>query len=240
MPNTFADKVIFITGSAGNIGQAVVRRFANEGARLALAEHNLERLNTFTASLGLNADKHLNLVGDVTDITSVQGMIQQCVSHFGTLDIAVHTVGGYAAGQPVHEAGIEVWDKMMALNAKSTYVVCGQVAKYLVEREQGGKIITILARNAGQGTANAGAYSASKAAAQRIVESMSAELRTYGINVNGIMPANIDTPQNREAMPDANFDTWVTPDDIASTVRFLASHEANAINGASVPIFGCT
>ena len=240
MTSNFSERVIVVAGAAGNVGQAIVQQFAGAGAKLALAEYDVKRLDYLPQSLPLDSSNSMRVMVDASNIESVQQMVEQVIHHFGKIDVLVHTVGGYAAGQPVHESGIEVWDKMIALNARSTYIVTGQVAKHMVERDAGGKIITILARNALQGMVNAGAYSASKAAAQRIVESMAAELRTRGINVNGIMPGNIDTPQNREAMPDADYDTWVTTEDIANLVMFLASDKSNAINGASIPIYGCT
>ncbi|PJF41324.1 MAG: 3-oxoacyl-ACP reductase [Phototrophicales bacterium] len=240
MSNRFENQVIMVTGASGNVGRSMVQHFHNEGGKIVLVEHRQERLDEITEALDLDPATCQGFTADVTDAESVNQLVMQAVEHFGKIDILVHTVGGYAAGQPVHEAGVDVWDRMMALNAKSVYIVAGRVAKYMVERGTGGKIITILARNAEQGTANAGAYSASKAAAQRIIESMAAELRTIGINVNAIMPSNIDTPQNRAAMPDADYETWVTAEDIAHTAMFLASQQANAINGASVPVYGCT
>ncbi|RMF80704.1 MAG: SDR family oxidoreductase [Chloroflexi bacterium] len=240
MSKRFENQVIMVTGASGNVGRSMVQHFHNEGGKIVLVEHRQERLDEITEALDLDPATCQGFTADVTDAESVNQLVMQAVEHFGKIDILVHTVGGYAAGQPVHEAGVDVWDRMMALNAKSVYVVAGRVAKYMVERGTGGKIITILARNAEQGTANAGAYSASKAAAQRIIESMAAELRTIGINVNAIMPSNIDTPQNRAAMPDADYETWVTTEDIAHTAMFLASQQANAINGASVPVYGCT
>ena len=240
MTDRFADKVVMITGASGNVGHTILEGFASQGAKLILVDRHPERLQEQIAELPIDAADCLPLTADVTDVDDVDRLVQQSLAYFGRIDILVHTVGGFAAGQPVHEAGIEVWDRMMALNARSVYIVAGRVAQHLIERDQGGKIITILARNALQGTKNAGAYSASKAAAQRVIESMSAELRTRGINVNAIMPGNIDTPQNRAAMPDADYDTWVTTTDIANAVMFLASSEANAINGASLPVYGCT
>ena len=82
------------------------------------------------------------------------------------------------------------------------------------------------------------AYSAAKSAVIRLTESMAAELGIDNINVNCILPGTIDTPQNREAMPKADFNRWVTPEALAEVILFLASESAAPINGAAIPVAG--
>ena len=83
-----------------------------------------------------------------------------------------------------------------------------------------------------------GAYIASKAAVERLTETMDAELREHGINVNCVLPGTLDTPQNRAAMPDADPARWVTPADLAAVILFLASDAARAVHGAALPVTG--
>jgi NAD(P)-dependent dehydrogenase (short-subunit alcohol dehydrogenase family) len=105
--------------------------------------------------------------------------------------------------------------------------------------EQGrGKIVNISARAARQGAAKMGPYIASKTVVMRITETLSEELKEKGINVNCVMPSTIDTPQNRESMPDADFEKWVTPEAMADVLMFLASDAARAIHGAALPVSG--
>jgi len=101
-----------------------------------------------------------------------------------------------------------------------------------------GKIINTASRAAMGGDANNAAYSVSKTAVVRLTESMAAELKDAGINVNCIMPGMIDTPQNRAAMPKADFGKWVSPEALADVILFLASDAARAINGAAIPVYG--
>ncbi len=108
----------------------------------------------------------------------------------------------------------------------------------MVARGQGGKIVVIAAKSALKGSAKNAAYSASKSAVLRIVESMALELRDQGINVNAVLPSIIDTPQNRADMPNADPAKWVTPDDLADTILFLCSDAAAKINGASIEVYG--
>ena len=86
--------------------------------------------------------------------------------------------------------------------------------------------------------ANMGAYIAAKGAVIRLTETMSAELRSKGVNVNCVMPSIIDTPENRGAMPDADPNAWVSPEQLANVILFLCSEEASAVHGACIPVVG--
>jgi NAD(P)-dependent dehydrogenase (short-subunit alcohol dehydrogenase family) len=89
-----------------------------------------------------------------------------------------------------------------------------------------------------KGSARMGAYAAAKAAVLRLTESMSAELKSANIQVNCVLPGTIDSPQNRQAMPDADISKWVTPEQVAQAILFLSSPEADAITGAALPVYG--
>lgn len=234
----FEDKVAMVTGATGNLGQAAVRAFADEGAKVVVVGRSEDELNKLIGELGGDSSRFLAGPADVGDPASIDALIQNVVARFGQIDVLAHTVGGFAAGQPIHEAGVDVWDKMMNLNAKTVYVTCGRVAQHMVEKGVQGKIVAILSKHAYAGSAKSGAYSASKAAAQRVLESMAAELGGKGITVNGIVPAMIDTPQNRASSPNADYSKWVKPEEIADAILFLTSDAARSINGASLNMYG--
>jgi NAD(P)-dependent dehydrogenase (short-subunit alcohol dehydrogenase family) len=103
---------------------------------------------------------------------------------------------------------------------------------------QGGRIVNIGAGAALRAGAGMGAYAASKAGVLRLTEALADELKDRGITVNAILPGIIDTPQNRNDMPDADFSRWVQPADIAAVILFLASRAAMAVTGASIPVTG--
>jgi NAD(P)-dependent dehydrogenase (short-subunit alcohol dehydrogenase family) len=102
----------------------------------------------------------------------------------------------------------------------------------------GGRIINVGSRAGVRGERNASLYSASKAAVMRLTESLAAESKEAGINVNCVLPGLIDTPPNRAAMPEADHARWVTPESIAAVILFLASDAARDISGASIPVYG--
>jgi NAD(P)-dependent dehydrogenase (short-subunit alcohol dehydrogenase family) len=235
MTSEFVSKVALVTGASGNLGQAVSRRLAAGGARLVLVDRAADRLEALAATL---SSDNMTATADLADAAAVDGLIAQVEARYGQIDILAHTVGGFTMGTPVHETPDDVWDKMFALNVRPIYTTCGRVAQHMIERAVPGKIVMVLARAALEGSKNAAAYTASKAAAQRIMQSMALELRDRGINVNGVLPSIIDTPPNRESMPNADFSKWVTTDDIANAIAFLASDEARSLHGVSLEVYG--
>lgn len=206
----FTKKVVVITGAAGNLGEAVVRRYMEEGANLILVDRAKDRLSKMYPKLVKTKNHWLANQIDATNEDAIAKMMSTGIEKFGKIDILVNTVGGFSAGVPLHETPIKTLDFMFNLNAKSLFIACKAVIPYMIIQE-GGKIINVAARPGVKGMKNTAAYSAAKSAVIRLTESMSAELRTSGINVNCILPGTIDTPNNREEMPKANFNRWVKP-----------------------------
>ncbi len=231
MAGEFEGRIVVVTGAGGNVGQAVAHGFAAAGAKVVLVGRGENELRAIAEKTG-----GMVALADVTDPSSVDALVKQIEDQHGRIDVLAHTVGGFASGQPAHEAGMDVWDKMMTLNARSVYVTLSRIAKSMVDGNVPGRIVAVLARPAYKGNAKMAAYSASKAAAQRVIESMAAELGGYGITVNGIVPSSIDTPQNRASMPNADTSKWIQPEEIADAILFLASDKSRPINGISLDI----
>lgn len=232
----FNDKVVLITGAAGNLGRAVAATFAGAGARIALADINDDALQDARAALPVHTEV-LTLASDILDMDSVNNAVQRLMVHFGRIDILANIAGGFTMGPPLHETPDKDWDFMMGLNARSVFNLCRAVIPHMLA-SNGGRIINVSARAAREGKANMGPYCASKAAVITLTETLAAEHKHAGINVNCILPGTIDTPQNRAAMPDADHATWVPPEALADVVRFLASDAARCVTGAAVPVFG--
>ncbi|HHN93982.1 MAG TPA: SDR family NAD(P)-dependent oxidoreductase [Anaerolineae bacterium] len=233
----FTDRIVMIAGPSGNLGQAVVRAFEAAGARLVLLDRAPDRLPGLFPDLAATTAHLLLGAVDATDVAAVEAAVQQAVERMGRVDVLVNTVGGYRAGTPVHETPVETWDFMLNLNARPAFVLSRAVVPVMLT-QGGGKIVHVAARAALKGGAKAAAYSASKSAVVRLVESLAAELRRKNINVNCVLPGVIDTPQNRQAMPQADYSRWVPPEAIADVILFLASDAAWPVNGAAVPVYG--
>jgi NAD(P)-dependent dehydrogenase (short-subunit alcohol dehydrogenase family) len=232
-----SDRVAIVTGAGGNLGNAVARAFHTAGAKLVLVERDEEKLRENFPESKEAPDRILTAAADLSDPESVRGMVDAAVARFGQIDIVANTVGGYRAGTPVHETPLDTWDFMLNLNARTAFVLSQAVIPHMLERKYG-KIVHVSARAALEGTAKHSAYSASKSAVIRLTESLGAELRHQGINVNCVLPGTIDTPQNRQEMPSADHSRWVPPEAIADVILFLVSDAARAINGAAIPVYG--
>jgi NAD(P)-dependent dehydrogenase (short-subunit alcohol dehydrogenase family) len=235
--DSLARAVMMITGAAGNLGRAVAMTMKNLGARLVLLDRATDRLGALFPELSASRDHFLASGVDVGSSLSVTAAVERTLSRFGRIDCLVHTVGGFRGGQPVDQTDSADWDALFDANFRSTLNTCRAVIP--VMRRQGrGRIVNVASIAALRGEANLAAYCASKAAVVRLTESLSAELRPAGINVNCVLPGTLDTPQNRQAMPGAETRAWVQLEDVAAVVAFLCSESARAIHGAAIPLTG--
>jgi NAD(P)-dependent dehydrogenase (short-subunit alcohol dehydrogenase family) len=235
--NNFQDKIVVITGAAGNLGEAVGRAFLEAGANIVPVDRAADRLPELFPELIGSQEHFLAVSVDSTDPDAVRILVEQVVERFGRIDILVNTVGGYRGGKPLHETPLETLDLLLNLNVRTTFIASQAIIPGMLANG-GGKIVNVAAGAGLEGKKNLSAYSASKAAVMRLTESMSAELKKSDINVNCILPGTIDTPQNRAAMPDANHSRWVAPASLADVILFLASTAARDVHGASVPVYG--
>ena len=233
----FTNRVVVITGAAGNLGVATANAFQQAGASLVLVDRSPDRLQILFPTLADSPQHFLAHSVDLNDAQSVEKMAAETIAQFGKIDMLINTAGGYRAGKPLHETSLEDWEFLMNLNARSVLISCRSVIPNMIA-QQAGKIVNVASRAALVGEANAAAYSVSKTAVVRLTESMAAELKDKNINVNCVMPGMIDTPQNRQAMPDADHSKWVAPEALTDVILFLASDIARAIHGAAVPVFG--
>ena len=233
----FSTKVAIVTGSTGALGGAVTRALTERGAKLVLLNRSADHLPRRFPELVDSPDYLLIGQTDLTDPDSVKRAFDDAFRHFGRFDYLINVAGGYKAGKPLHKTPVETLDFMLNLNARSVFLTCQNAIPRMIDSGKG-KIVNVAARAANSGAANMSAYTASKGAVVRLTESMALELRDNGINVNCVLPGTIDTPNNRESMPNANFDRWVTPEAITDVILFLLSEQARAISGAAVPAYG--
>ena len=227
-------QTVLITGACGNLGKAVAQMFSSNGWTLVLLDREQAQLNSV---FGTDGERQLSLAANLLDAASVQSAVQQALQRFGRIDVLCNLAGGFRMGEPVHETSDGTWDFLMGLNVRSVLHTARAVVPAMLAAG-GGPIVNIGAGAAGKGGANMGAYAASKSAVARLTESMSAELRERGINVNCVLPSIIDTPENRKDMPKADPSRWVSPASLAGVIAFLASDAARDIHGASVPVSG--
>ncbi len=215
---------VVITGAAGTLGQAVAKVAMVQGAQTI-------GLDIVDAESPPYLDSYHQV--DLLDRESTGAMIDS----IGNFDALINTAGGFSMGLNAAEPSDEQWDWMFRINVQTLRnAVISTVP--MLKAQCGGKIVNIGALGAMSGGAAMSAYCCAKSSVMRLTESLSEELKGDGINVNAVLPSIIDTPPNREAMPDADFKQWVTPEKLAQVICFLAADEASAIHGALLPVKG--
>ncbi|MBB5018090.1 NAD(P)-dependent dehydrogenase (short-subunit alcohol dehydrogenase family) [Chitinivorax tropicus] len=230
MKSTLTDKVIAIPGGFGYLGSAIAQVLLAAGAKVALIGLVRGELPATEANL-------LALPGvDLTDLVASTAAFKQVAAQFGGLDGVVNVAGGFR-WELVRSGDIASWDAMYQQNVRTAVIAC-QAALPLLQARGMGRIVNIGANAATKAVAGMGAYTASKSGVARLTESLADELKSSGITVNAILPAIIDTPQNRVDMPDADFSQWTPPESIAQVIAFLLSDEAHAVSGALIPVTG--
>lgn len=230
----FTGQTVIVTGAAGNLGSAIAETLARLGASLALADMREDNLQQLAARIG--GDPLLLAGADVRSKTGAQKIVDGCRARFGRIDGLANTVGTFKTAQ-VAEGAADDWTFLMDLNALSALRLSEAVLPAMITQGYG-RIVHVAAGAGARSFAGGSVYSASKAAVLRIAEAVSEENKARGITANCVMPGTIDTPQNRAAMPDADFSTWVQPGQIAAVIAFLLSREAAAVTGAAVPVLG--
>lgn len=230
----FDGKVILVTGAAGNVGSALARVLAEQGARVAAADSVREPLQEVVDALP-DPSRHVALPGyDLTHPADCVALILDVQQRCGRIDGVGTTVGGFAMA-PLAEAGPDHWDAMFAVNVRTTWNLYRAVVPVL-RKAGGGSLVGVGSAGGLRGGARMAAYAAAKSAVMRLTESLADELRADHIRVNAVLPTTIDTPQNRAAMPAVDKSRWVTPVEVAEAMAFLLSDAANGITGALLQV----
>ncbi len=235
MPGRFTGKSVLVTGGTGGLGQAVSLAFLNQLAKVAVTYQQQEEFAALKSQAGERASSLEGYRVDVTDEDAVRQLTEKILAGQGRIDVLVNTVGGYAGGTTLWETEPRVFERMLALNLRSGYMLSRAVAPVML-KQGSGAIVNVASRAATVHDAGVAAYAASKAAAVAMIDCLAADLKGTEVRVNSVLPSIIDTEANRKAMPKADFTKWPKPEEIARVILFLCSDEAKLIHGAAVPV----
>jgi NAD(P)-dependent dehydrogenase (short-subunit alcohol dehydrogenase family) len=227
-----SDATVLVTGGTGALGAAVTQAFLDDGWRVVvpwIVERELHRL-----------DEHERLELVQADLFEASAVASVVDAAGASLRAVVNLVGGFAMHGLIHETPIETFEEQLRLNLRPAYLVSAAAVPVLLSHDPParGAIVCVSSRAALRPFPGAAGYIVSKAAVLAFVDALDAEYRAHGIRANALLPSVIDTPANREGMPDSDFDAWVRPDEIARVIRFLCSDDASATSGAHVPVYG--
>lgn len=221
-------KVVVITGASGALGKVVAEAARARGARVAEIDH-------WPSPLPPGPDRLVIGGVDLSDTAQAAKAVDAAAAHFGKLDALINIAGAFSF-ETVAEGDPKTWQRLYAINVMTALNASRAAIPHLV-RSGNGRIVNIGAMGAMQAGAGMGPYAASKAGVHRLTEALAAELKGK-ITVNAVLPSTIDTPANRRDMPQADFTKWVTGDELASVILFLASDAASAVTGALLPVAG--
>jgi NAD(P)-dependent dehydrogenase (short-subunit alcohol dehydrogenase family) len=221
-------KVIVVTGASGALGKVVAEAALARGARVGGVDYASSQIPATANRIELGEV-------DLSDAAQAKKAIDAVASHFGRLDALINIAGGFAF-EAVAEGDPKTWQRMYALNVLTALNASRAALPHLADSSSA-RIVNVGAMGALQAGAGMGAYAASKAGVHRLTEALAAEWKGK-ITVNAVLPSIIDTPANRASMPKADFGKWVTPQELANVILFLASDAASPITGALLPVSG--
>jgi len=224
-------RTIVVTGAGGALGSVVAQIAAERGAVVAMLD-----VAPIAPERGAQGVSHVRLGGvDLTDFAAVEAAMKEIKTKTGRLDALINIAGGFR-WQTLADGDLDGWDAMYRINVKTAATACKAALPHLIA-SGAGRIVNISALGSVKAGAGMGAYAASKAGVAKLTESL-AEEHKGAVTVNAVMPSIIDTPANRKDMPDADASKWVSPQELAAVILFLASEEASAVTGALIPVPG--
>jgi 3-oxoacyl-[acyl-carrier protein] reductase len=242
-----AGKVAIITGGSRGIGKAVVDLLSSFGTKIVVNYLRDEQAATATVKMvrarGVDAE---SIQADVSQLREAERLVNETLERFGRIDFLICNAGIWE-GDPVESISEDLWDKTISINLKGTWAVCRAAVPIMKQQKQGR--IVIVSSTAGQrGEANYSNYAASKGGQISFTKSLSTELASFGINVNGVAPGWVETEmtqgvfddkQRREAIvKEIPKGRVATPEDIAGPIVFLCSAWADHITGDILSVNG--
>ena len=251
MASDMGERTVVVTGAAGGVGAATARRFADAGATLVLGDRDAAALETLCGQLAAVAVVH-GVACDVTKVADVENLMAEAVAETGGIDVLVNAAGLWVEG-PSEEMTEEEWDRVMSVNLKGTFFCCSRAIPALKERQ--GCIINLSSDCGLVGTPETAIYTASKGGVSLMTKALAIELAPHLVRVNAVCPADIMTPMLQYQAdtygggdPECYFKRlltgyfqgenarFITPEEVAELIFFLASPPAAPITGANVSI----
>ena len=267
-------KVALVTGAGGEggIGRAIATRLAAEGADVIVndlagataADPGWGGVDAVAHEIEEAGRRAIAVLADISDAAQVEDMVRQAVARFGAIDILVNNAASRPGADrvPVVELDEESWDMVHRVNVKGTFLCSRAVARHMIQRGRGGKIVNISSSKGKQGAPLYAAYSASKFAVVGFTQSLALELARHGINVNAVCPGMADTERigeiaaatRPEGVSAEDYRRQMLDDraaqvplgrvadvaDVAGMVAFLASAEVDYLTGLAVSVTGGT
>ncbi len=227
---------IMMTGSTGGLGSVLAEELNKNGAFLFADYRDRRKFEELRERLN-HPDRVDGFQGDMMKEKDVIQFFKNFSAKYKRLDVFLHIMGGFWMGPEIAETPLDKWNRMMDLNLSSTFM-CTREAFKIMKSQCSGRIFTVGAQAAEEYPPRKGAYAVSKAGVLALTRVLANEGKAYDIQVNAVLPGTIDTPANREAMPDADYSAWVSPKDIARLIIYLSRPDATALSQSFLKVYG--
>lgn len=239
-------KVAIVTGGGSGLGHGYSINLAKAGATVVVFGRKEEPLLRTVAEVKTQGGKAEAMVGDITDIASIETTVKRVVDTYGHIDILINNAGTEIA-EPVFEVTEAHFDTIMSVNIKGTYMMAKEAAKYMADQKSG-KIINIASLGSFIGLQDSTVYCSSKGAVMQFTKALAIELAKYNVQVNAIAPGYFMTEMTKPFFDDPKHGTWIkeriplgyvgTEDELAGTAIFLASKASDYITGQTILVDG--
>ena len=223
-------RIVLVTGAKGGLGSFVTQVFLASGATVVGASRSIKHSDFPSPNFSA-------FEADVSSRDAARQLADSVVAKFGRIDVLAHIVGGFAGGQSVADTDQATWDRMRDLNLNSAFYAAVAVIPHM-RKNKFGRIVGVGSKSADQPHAGLGAYVVFKTAMVALFRTIALENGDAGITANVVLPGTMDTPANRAAMPNADFNQWVPPCAVANAIVWLAGDQASHVNGAVIPVAG--
>jgi 3-oxoacyl-[acyl-carrier protein] reductase len=238
-------KVAIVTGAGRGLGWAIAQRLAQDGANLAIAEIDGQSAQVKAAAIRQMKREALAVQMDVSQWADVERMVKLVMSKFNRIDILVNNAGILGPYFSVMEYPEEIWDRVIAVHLKGTFLCCKGVLP-IMKAQGGGKVVNMASVAGKEGNANMAPYSAAKAGIIGLTKTLGKEMAPYNVHVNCVSPALIETDMAREMTPEQRalliskipIGRLGKPEEVAAVVKFLVSDEAAFVTGQCYDISG--
>jgi len=240
-----SEKVAIVTGAGRGLGWAIAQRLALDGANLVIAEIDGQSAQEKAAAIRQMKREGLAVQMDVSRWADVESMVKQVMSKFNRIDILVNNAGILGPYFPVTEYPEEIWDRVLAVHLKGTFLCCKGVLP-IMKAQGGGNVVNMASVAGKEGNANMAPYSAAKAGIMGLTKTLAKEMAPYNVRVNCVSPALIETDMAREMTPEQRalliskipLGRLGRPEEVAAVVKFLVSDEASFVTGQCYDISG--
>ncbi len=236
----FRGRTVLVTGGGRGIGRAIARRFAEEGAAVAVVARTVGELEGTIGQIEASGVRSLSIAADITAAGAAEECVRRTETELGPLDVLVNNAGMFL-WRPFLKLSPAEWDRVIATNLTGTASFCRAALPGMVERRRG-RIVNVSSVHGLRGDANLSAHSAAKFGVIGLTQSLAREFRDLNIAVNAVCPGAVDNRTDETADVDRSspLSQKLWPSDVARTVLFLASDDAAGITGAALEVYGGT